>query len=125
MLSIYLQRTHTATSTHTRTTEGATGKTASFHCQEAIDYGTLMVGGVSPKKAGTTHLGMPIYATVAEVGVAGYLRERAGRDHSAALRSSLPGRPCSTMWWTFLADHGIYISRHVLAYLTLQLPHRR
>ena len=38
-----------------------------FHVKEALAYGTRMVGGVSPKKAGQTHLGLPIFASVKEV----------------------------------------------------------
>jgi succinyl-CoA synthetase alpha subunit len=47
-------------------TQGMTGETGSFHTQAALDYGTKMVGGVTPGKGGTTHLDLPVYNTVAE-----------------------------------------------------------
>lgn len=47
-------------------TQGMTGDTGTFHTQAALDYGTQMVGGVTPGKGGTTHIGLPVFDTVAE-----------------------------------------------------------
>ncbi len=47
-------------------TQGMTGKTGTFHTEQALEYGTRMVAGVTPGKGGTTHLGLPNFDTVAE-----------------------------------------------------------
>ena len=46
--------------------QGITGAQGTFHSEQSIAYGTKMVGGVTPGKGGTTHIGLPVFDTVAE-----------------------------------------------------------
>jgi succinyl-CoA synthetase alpha subunit len=56
--------------------QGFTGKNGTFHSEQAIAYGTKMVGGTSPGKGGSMHLGLPVFETAAEA------REATGCDAS-------------------------------------------
>src|ERR1700732_2620395 len=56
--------------------QGITGKNGTFHSEQAIAYGTRMVGGTSPGKGGTSHLGLPVFETVAQA------KEQTGCDAS-------------------------------------------
>ena len=52
---------------HTRVIcQGFTGKQATFHSEQCLDYGTKLVGGVTPGRGGQDHLGLPVYNTVSE-----------------------------------------------------------
>ncbi len=57
-------------------TQGMTGATGTFHTEQALAYGTQMVGGVTPGKGGTTHIGLPMFDTVLEA------KESTGADAS-------------------------------------------
>src|SRR5215475_12280262 len=57
--------------------QGFTGRNGTFHSEAAIAYGTKMVGGVSPGKGGSAHLGLPVFDTVAEA------RAKTGAEASA------------------------------------------
>ena len=52
---------------HTKViTQGMTGATGTFHTEQALAYGSQMVGGVTPGKGGTVHIGLPMFDTVAQ-----------------------------------------------------------
>ena len=76
--------------------QGITGKAAAFHTQQMIDYGTKVVGGVTPGKGGQIACGVPVFNTVREA------VEATGATASSGPRFPIiptsGSRPSST-WW--------------------------
>lgn len=70
--------------------QGFTGRIGTFHAQEMIDYGSNVVGGVTPGKGGQTHLGLPVFNTVKEA------VEQAGAEASIVL--CCPRSPRTRSW---------------------------
>jgi succinyl-CoA synthetase alpha subunit len=81
---------------HTRVIcQGFTGKQGTFHSEQALAYGTKLVGGVTPGRGGTTHLGQPVFDTVAQAVSA------TGATAIMILppmRFSMPPPPTSSSW---------------------------
>jgi succinyl-CoA synthetase alpha subunit len=69
--------------------QGITGNNGTFHTEQAIAYGTKMVAGVTPGKGGITHVGLPVYDTVAEA------RDATGADASV-IDAEIPLIVCIT-----------------------------
>jgi len=70
--------------------QGFTGKQGTFHSKQMIDYGTQIVGGVSPGKGGTKHLNLPVFNSVKEA------REKTGA-HASVVYVPAPGAAAATL----------------------------
>src|SRR5207248_8740099 len=81
--------------------QGFTGKNGTFHSEQAIAYGTKMVGGTSPGKGGSTHLSLPVFDTVGEA------RAKTGCD--ASVTYVPPPDAADAIWEAIAAEMALII----------------
>ena len=75
--------------------QGFTGSQGTLHSEQALAYGTQLVGGVTPGKGGGTHLGLPIFDTVADRRRGHYWRYSIGDLRASWILQSWQGRHCN------------------------------